>query len=89
MLNSRRKFIQKAGTFSIAGLAMPGFAGNLACQEISSNEIDVKSLFHSNREDALILTERVFEKCILEKIMPPTPPLKNTWVVPGGFYYKG
>ena len=29
------------------------------------------------------------EKCVLEKIMPPTPPLRNTWIVPGGPYYKG
>jgi putative isomerase len=26
---------------------------------------------------------------VLEKIMPPTPPLNNTWIVPGGPYYKG
>jgi putative isomerase len=29
------------------------------------------------------------EKCVLEKVMPPTPPLKNRWIVPGGPYYKG
>ena len=50
---------------------------------------DIRALFESNREDVLALTERVFEKCILAKIMPPTPPLKNTWIVPGGPYYKG
>jgi len=89
MKTSRRKFIQNAGTFSMAGLAMPAFAGNFAFREISSEEIDIKSLFNSNREDALNLTERVFEKCILEKIMPPTPPLMHNWVVPGGPYYLG
>ena len=51
MKNSRRKFIQNAGALSIAGLAMPVFAGNLAFREISSNEIDIKSLFSSNRGD--------------------------------------
>ena len=50
---------------------------------------DIRALFESNREDVLALTERVFEKCILAKIRPPTPPLKNTWIVPGGPYYKG
>ena len=25
----------------------------------------------------------------LDKVMAPTPPLKNTWIVPGGPYYKG
>ena len=89
MKTSRRKFIQNAGTFSMAGLAMPAFAGNFAFQEISVEEVDIKSLFNSNCEEALNLTKRVFEKCILEKIMPPTPPLKYNWVVPGGPYYKG
>ena len=89
MKTSRRNFIQNVGTFSIASLALPAFAGNLAFQKISSNEIDIKSLFTPNSEEALNLTERVFEKCILEKIMPPTPPLKYNWVVPGGPYYKG
>jgi len=50
---------------------------------------DIRSLFESNNEEALALTDAVFRKCILEKIMPPTPPLKNTWIVPGGPYYKG
>lgn len=50
---------------------------------------DIRSLFESDREEVLALTEAVFRKCILEKIMSPTPPLKNIWVVPGGPYYKG
>lgn len=89
MKTSRRKFIQNAGTFSIAGLAIPAFAGNFAFREVSSNEIDIKSLFNSNREDALLLTKQVFEKCVLDKIRPPQPPLKNRWVQPGGPYYVG
>lgn len=89
MSTSRRKFIQTTGAFSFVSMLMPAiienrvFAGNLL------KEIDIKSLFESNSKDALKLTERVFEKCILEKIMPPTPPLNNNWVVPGGPYYKG
>jgi putative isomerase len=89
MNTSRRKFIQNAGAFSIAGLAMPAFAGNFAFQGISLEEIDIKSLFNSNREDALILTERIFEKCVLDKIREPQPPLKNRWIQPGGPYYVG
>ncbi|MHC4555879.1 MAG: amylo-alpha-1,6-glucosidase [Planctomycetota bacterium] len=50
---------------------------------------DIRSLFESDREEVLALAEAVFRKCILEKIMPPTPPLENIWVVPGGPYYKG
>jgi putative isomerase len=54
-----------------------------------STNPDIGSLFESNNEEALALTEAVFHRCILEKIMQPTPPLKNTWIVPGGPYYKG
>jgi len=36
--------------------------------------IDIKSLFISNREDVLSLTERIFQRCILEKTMPRLPP---------------
>ena len=68
---------------------MPFIPFDFPFGENSSEEIDIKSLFRSNREDALMLTERVFQKCILEKIMPPTPPLKHNWVVPGGPYYRG
>jgi len=54
-----------------------------------STNLDIRSLFESDSQEVLALTETVFRKCILDKIMPPTPPLKNTWVVPGGPYYKG
>jgi putative isomerase len=73
----------------MASMVMPAIVGNPIFDVISLNEMDIKSLFESNREDALALTERVFQKCILEKIIPPTPPLKYDWVVPGGPYYKG
>jgi len=51
--------------------------------------IEVGSLFEANSPDVLRLAKRVMEKCVLEKIMPPTPPLKHRWIVPGGPYYKG
>jgi putative isomerase len=88
MKTSRRKFIQTSGTLA-AGLTLPAFFGGNAYVGNSQEGIDIKSLFKSNREDALTLTERIFEKCILEKILPPTPPLKHNWVYPGGPYYKG
>jgi putative isomerase len=54
-----------------------------------STNTAIRSLFESNSKEALALTKTVFRKCILEKTMPPTPPLRNTWIVPGGPYYKG
>jgi putative isomerase len=85
---NRRVFLKKSATLA-AGLALPSLFGNSAFVQNAFQEIDIKSLFKSNREDALILTERIFQKCILERIMPPTPPLKYNWVYPGGPYYKG
>ena len=86
---SRRKFIKRSGAFAFGGMVMPSILGSTVFGENITKEIDIKSLFNSNREDALLLTERIFQKCILEKIMPPTPPLKHNWVVPGGPYYRG
>ncbi len=87
--STRRKFIQTTGLYSIAGLAIPPVLGTPDFVRNLLNEIDIKTFFISDSEEVLKLTERVFEKCILEKIMPPTPPLKNQWVVPGGPYYRG
>ncbi len=28
--------------------------------------------------------QRVFDKCILERLQPPADPLQHTWVCPGG-----
>jgi len=69
----------------VAAVGSVGDADALA----DGTNIDISSLFESNNENALKLTEDVFYKCILDKIRPPTPPLKNTWIVPGGPYYKG
>ena len=87
----RRKFLKIAG----GGLALSPWLEHLSFASdkgsVSDNvaDVDIRSLFESDREETLTLTEAVFRKCILQKIMPPTPPLKTTWIVPGGPYYKG
>jgi hypothetical protein len=40
-----------------------------------SPALDIGSLFEANRPEVLAPAKRVMEKCVLEKIMPPTPPL--------------
>ena len=50
---------------------------------------DARSLFVSDDAGVLALTQRVFEKCLLEKLEPPAAPLRHTWVRPGGPYYNG
>jgi putative isomerase len=89
MKTSRRKFIQTTGVSAMGGLLSHSVLIGNTLKKKLTKEIDIKSLFNSNREDALLLTECIFERCILEKIMPPTPPLKHNWVVPGGPYYVG
>jgi putative isomerase len=89
MRTSRRKFIQTSGIFTIGGLTIPSILKNPALAGNLQEGTDIKSLFNSSSKEVLNLTERIFEKCILEKIMPPTPPLKHHWIVPGGPYYRG
>jgi putative isomerase len=91
----RRKFLKIAGSvitlspwFEKLVIAADDSVGGSDVLDDSTNP-DIRSLFESNTEEVLALTEAVFRKCILDKIMPPTPPLKNTWIVPGGPYYKG
>jgi len=79
----RRKFIQTVSGASLAGVS-GGFAG-----AAGAGEIDVGALFESDDPAVLALAKRVMEKCVLAKIMPPTPPLERNWIVPGGPYYKG
>lgn len=78
----RHQFLKTAAAAPVAG-----FPRNLAAA--APAPLDVMALFEASSPDILALARRVMEKCVLEKIMPPTPPLRNTWVVPGGPYYLG
>jgi putative isomerase len=79
----RREFLETAG-----GLALTSALSNFV-DASDHAPLDVESLFEGNSPEVLALAKRVMEKCVLEKIMPPTPPLRRTWIVPGGPYYKG
>jgi len=79
----RREFLRMVGGVTLASaLGDPTRASEPA-------QLDVGSLFEASSPAVLALAERVMQKCVLDKIMPPTPPLKNSWIVPGGPYYKG
>jgi len=80
----RRDFVKVAGGVTLAHLL--GGSGSSAG---AADELDIRALFESNREDALQLTEDVIRKCVLDKIQPPQPPLRQRWVRPGGPYYVG
>ena len=91
----RRKFLKIAGSGITLSPLLEQFviaaddsAAGASVLDDSTNP-DIRSLFESKNEEALSLTEAVFRKCILQKILPPTEPLKHNWVYPGGPYYKG
>lgn len=78
-----------SGAMAMGMLGMPSFI-HLSKEELQGiQDVDIKSLFESNREDSLIIAERVMEKCVLDKVLPPSPPMKHYWVQPGGPYYLG
>jgi glycogen debranching enzyme len=84
----RRDFIKFAGATTLAGGTLVPLHGE-ASPTSALEKPDIRTLFQSDDTDVMALTERVFHKCILEKIQPPTPPLKRRWVRPGGPYYVG
>ena len=84
----RRDFLKLAGGAALGGGALPALGGDLASAP-NPKAIDIRDLFESDDPKVLALTQRVFDKCILEKLRSPTPPLQHTWVQPGGPYYVG
>ena len=79
----RRDFLKAVG-----GAALAGAAADLAkAAEAATPEI--ASLFEASSPEVLALGTRIMTECVLAKIMAPTPPLKHTWIVPGGPHYKG
>jgi glycogen debranching enzyme len=79
----RRGFLKGLGAVSLVGV--------LGDRAVAGEPVppDVASLFEAGSPEVLALAKRVMEKCVLEKVMPPTPPLRNRWIVPGGPYYVG
>ena len=88
----RRSFLKTAGAL----LAAPAGSSSIAAADLSAipelaaaANLDLKTLLEADSEATMTLAERVFRKCVLEKIRPPTEPLERTWVVPGGPHYLG
>jgi len=79
----RRDFFRRVGQASLAGLLHRLVGVSEAAP------LDLGTLFEASSPDVLALAKRVMEKCVFAKIMPPTPPLRHRWIVPGGPYYKG
>jgi putative isomerase len=79
----RRYFIQTAGTAALAGFAGPG------CVTRSLAATDIDALFVASSPELQALAKRVMEKCVLDMVRAPTPPLENRWIAPGGPHYLG
>jgi hypothetical protein len=84
----RRDFLRIAGGGAMSGgtFAAP-FDDTANASEAKAP--NVRDFFASDDAEVLALTQRVFDKCILEKLRPPVEPLQHTWVRPGGPYYNG
>jgi hypothetical protein len=81
---NRRHFLKITGS----GITCSSWLGPRAFAA-ETKPFDIRDFFESDNAEVLALAQRVFDKCILEKIQPPVEPLLHTWVVPGGPYYKG
>jgi putative isomerase len=77
----RRTFLQSLAGASLAGC----HSGHLP----EHQPVTIDSLFDSDQPEVLALAHRVMEKCVLDKIRQPTPPLAHTWIAPGGPHYVG
>lgn len=84
----RRDFLRTSGGTTLGGLAWTGWSDGRARAGEAATP-DLRVLFEADSEEVLALTQRVFDKCILDKLRPPTDPLRHTWVQPGGTYYLG
>ncbi len=85
---NRRQFLWGVGSTALGGAALSEFGPSLVHAAMPSRP-DVREFFESDDPEIIALTQRVFDKCILEKLQLPTPPLERTWVRPGGPYYLG
>ena len=85
---NRRQFLWGVGSTALGGAALWEFGPSLVHAAMPSRP-DIREFFESDDPEIIALAQRVFDKCILEKLQPPTPPLERTWVRPGGPYYLG
>jgi len=84
----RRDFLKVAGGGVVGGVALAGLLDDWV-NAAEAKTADIRDLFESDDPEVLALTQRVFDKCLLEKLQPPAEPLQHTWVRPGGPYYNG
>ncbi len=85
---NRRDFLRFAGGAAVGGMGLSCLLDGWA-DAAEAKTVDIRDFFESDDPQVLTLTQRVFNKCILDKLRPSTEPLLHTWVQPGGPYYVG
>jgi putative isomerase len=84
----RREFMKWTGA-GLIGAGLPAAAAGKPIGLPELDEADIRSLCATEDPALLTLTQRVFNRCILDNIHHPKPPLKQRWVRPGGPHYLG
>jgi putative isomerase len=84
----RRDFLKLAGRAAVGGTTLAGLPVDLA-NAADTRTAGLRGLFETDDPEVLALAQRVFDKCILDKLRPPVEPLRHIWVQPGGPYYMG
>ena len=84
----RRDFLKTTAAVMAGGAAFAGVPADWV-NAAETKVLDIRDLLESDNPEVLALAQRVFDKCILEKLRPPAEPLRHTWVQPGGPYYLG
>lgn len=85
IFKNRRRFL-KAAFLSPVGLALHQSPLWAIPPDVPE---DTTALFEADSPEILALARRVMEKCVLDKLRAPEPPLKREWVAPGGPHYLG
>ena len=81
----RRDFLKITGT-SAAAFAL--FPEDWVCAA-TPTALAIREFLQSDNPKVLALAQRVFDKCVLERLRTPTEPFLHTWIQAGGDYYKG
>jgi len=79
----RREFLRTAGCGTL-GLIASGYLPRSNAAELTADNF--MSMFASDDPAVLKLTEGIYRKCIIDKVLPPKGHLKHSWIAPGGGY---
>lgn len=78
----RRRFLQVLGSLPLVAAGAESGAPPRAAAGLDA-------LFQTDDAALHALALRVMEKCVLANLRAPEPPLKRTWIAPGGPHYIG